>query len=78
MYFVEYHSKSFFLRAYMKFNTATVAILTFYLKSCNLKMVELYDQVHWYTELAKKRGHRLMTIILSNLNRFKKIHLKIP
>ena len=25
-----------------------------------------------YTGWAKKRGHRLMTIILSNLNRFKK------
>ena len=30
------------------------------------------------TGWAKKVGHGLMTIILSNLNRFKKIHWKIP
>ena len=26
----------------------------------------------------KKRGHRLMTTVLSNLDQFKKIHWKIP
>ena len=32
-----------------------------------------------HTGWAKKRGHRLMTIILSNLNRFKNFfHWKIP
>jgi len=42
--------------------------------------------VHYVTNAAgkyrvgqKKRGHRLVTIILSNLNRFKKkFHWKIP
>jgi len=29
-----------------------------------------------YTGWAKKRGHRLMTIILSNLNRFTKFAVK--
>jgi len=36
------------------------------------------DTVPLHTGWAKKRGHRLMTIILSNLNRFKKFfHWKI-
>jgi len=30
------------------------------------------DRLNHYTGWAKKRGHRLMTIILSNLNRFEK------
>ena len=35
--------------------------------------------VHGYTGWAKKVGHRLMTIILLNLNRFKKIsELRFP
>jgi len=31
-----------------------------------------------YTRWAEKRGDRLMTIILSNLNRLKKFHCKFP
>jgi len=35
--------------------------------------------VHFISEMAKKAGHRLMTIIMSNLYRFKKFfHWKIP
>ena len=49
-----------------------------YFKAKSVQYCKLQNQNHKIQGGSKKRGHRLMTIILSNLNRFKKIHRKIP